>query len=595
MYARQIGTGNNYLYPVEQFSHNDMDEYVQKQYINMNLQEVLPQSFSASNFQQGVLDFIISTSNNFGIIWNRSFFRIDLELNVPNIAADLVVPENVNQNRGNIPKMKDVIAFSRYFGGNLWQSTSFSISNQTIEETTQNTPQLNVVNNRLGYSGSFLYNNKDLLYSEPDLQKRIQDVSADALDVYDRFTPIPLAMRPYFYNKTNSGDASISVTYTEPGLAKILTINSANEGGDAQTPSFPQLGLGIGSVLTRCSEGSTFTIVSFVDKRNISANVTVTGAAIGNPFGPVVFFSEIQNTGFIVTRPYDNGLALTNQCQKSILFQPPLGIFQIEEPLAGEFKVSLNPSSDAFINAVQSVSNNLVYGTDYTLAVKNVRLYCCVVRHTFSPERSLKLKLMSMKIYAKQITSSSPTFEFTVPPSTRAFSIFLQDSSVGKAGSLNLSPAEFRSKDRKAFQIKSLQTTYGSISIPATNYTTDDDQNVLIDNTKIISYVAGPVPVYLPTKNNEQMRYWDFLMTTGKLFSEGGAESFKDWSNSPIYVYDYSNSENTRATNLTLALNLAGGFTSTDNVSIYVIAHYSKVVSGTYKSNILADIAVGDI
>src|SRR6185369_2533865 len=92
MYARQLGSGqygggNNYFYPVHEFSNDEMGHNIQEQFVNPNLQEVLPQSFNADNFQQGSLDFIVDTSNNFGILWNRSFFRIDAALGIPSSAG----------------------------------------------------------------------------------------------------------------------------------------------------------------------------------------------------------------------------------------------------------------------------------------------------------------------------------------------------------------------------------------------------------------------------------------------------------------------------------------------------------------------------
>lgn len=583
MYAKQVGGANNFFYPVNQFSSSGMDGDVIGQYVNPNYQEI--QSQTAINteygkFASGPLIYNVDCSNNYGIRFATSFFRIDATLQGP---------------LGLQPTLNDQIAFSRFFGGNIFQASSVAVSNQTISQCQNYHGQINALNSRLSYSGSFLYNNSDLLYSEPDLRKRINKIASNSINNINTFLPIPYELMP-FYSNAQLGSVNavrISVAATVAGNT-VLTLIVPDLGAINEYPTMTANILGIvpGTVLYRYDANNvvnTYIVnnVNTVAGPPVSYTIDTTATTPeGAPVNNIVLYNYTTQTGFEIYRPCDISTAKTGQNNISVLFQPPQGIYSITEALCGSFTITLNPSPDYLTQGIQSMRNTLNVGTDYRLIISNVRFYANVVRMTFSPERTIKLRLIDMEMYNKAITGQNQTYQITVPPSSRAFAICFQGNNVGRNGSLILSPSEYRSIDGKTSQLISLQCTYGNISIPSTNYQTNENNNITV--------LAGKNPEYVGESiNSMRVRYFDYLASTGKIFSESGAEKFEDWIQSPFYIFDFSNSENSRSTNLDISVNFREPVTT--DTQLLCCAFYSRVCTGTYRANILSELNVGNV
>lgn len=610
MYAKQIGGSNNYFYPVGQFSSSGMDGDVIGQYVNPNYQEINSQTAintEYGKFASGPLIYNVDCSNNYGIRFATSFFRIDATLQGPGSAQ---------------PTLNDQIAFSRFFGGNIFQSSSVAISNQTISQCQNYHGQINSINSRLSYSGDYLYNNSDLLYSEPDLIKRINKIAIDGTNNINTLFTQPNKNYPYYSQLANGEGAGSSSPFE---FIRLVASDNSGAGptftttfvyGTSQTvvtdgpgllamgspgkyfPSVSPGAVGIiqGAQIYDNSNGRTLTVNSvesfttgegenIVLKYRIVCNSTGAYAQYNN----ILLYSNLRTAGTLISTAYNQGLSRTGQNSISVMFQPPLGIMALTEPLSGSFQITLNPSPDYLYQGIQSSANTLTAGTDYRLIINNVRFYANMVRMTFSPERSIKLRLMDIEMYNKPLNGQNNTYQITVPPSSRAFAICFQSNNAGRNGALSLSPSEFRSLNGLTSQLKSLQCTYGSISIPSTNYQTDENNDVTVAENKVISYTGGNEG----SVNTMVVRYFDYLATTGKIFSESAAEKFEDWIQSPIYIFDFSNSENSRSTNLDISVNFRQPLDSSTN--LLCAAFFSRVCTGTYRANILSELNIGNI
>jgi hypothetical protein len=139
--------------------------------------------------------------------------------------------------------------------------------------------------------------------------------------------------------------------------------------------------------------------------------------------------------------------------------------------------------------------------------------------------------LMEASVISKTIGDGEELRDFTVPASTRAISVFVQDQVAGS--DTRNPPTRFTvgtlNGERK---LESLQLTYANVTKPATRWSSSYDSN----------------------NNNMQQRYVDTQLESGLIDNVGGAESFQDWMDrGPLYHFSFNKDMNDRATQLQLA------------------------------------------
>ena len=610
------GGYNNWGYQTSQSSVGySSNEGKEEAYICPNFQEIIPQgSLSPSTFASGSYDYIISTGNTTGVIFNRSFFRIDLQVlgkaTGANPPAALIPPNN--------------IALAPYAAGALWSNISASISNQQIDSVSQYCSIANTLCMRLGYGANMIYDDSDLFYSEPNFYTRQSRLTDKSNFIYS-----PTNSNYYDYcviprNFPAGLVATLTYVAAVPPASAKLTI--AFTGDNLQgLASFADIGIYPGDTFYYApTNAATVPVAIYCSNITIGgdpaapmpASMDVTGAVIiaANNYttsNASALTSTNKLANFIVNRTsgiYNTTLAVPNIDQNNItlLYSPPLGLFQSSEPLCGDFRISLTPSADYATQIIQAMNNKLVPGTDYNVSVSSVKLYAYTVQYNFSPERPLVLNLLEQVVYQRTLTSAQANFEFTVPPSTRALAIFFGDNRSGKSGALSVPSSQFRTLDGLSAAINTLQVTYGSITMPIKPYiTSETNYSPSFTNTTVANY--GPqvvnsayvAPTY-PYANQQQIRYLDYVTSTGKIFTDAAAEKFQDWLASPIYYFDFNFASNSVATNVSTQVSfgtggastnppgyVSNGSTGTYNGNMYLCAFYSVVVKGQYQNNIL--------
>lgn len=618
----QQGGFNNVGYPVSQSSWGFTDGGKQDLYQQPNYVEISSQSgLNSSTFELGNYDFNVSSGNNSSIIWNRSFFKIQLQLTC----------SHSNPAVRSQPTVSEQLTFAQMAPASLFSNCSFQISNNDISKSSQFLHQATTLYTRLGYGPSILYKNSELWWTEPNFYKR-RDMIANSADgptslirwANDRYENIPdinayAIMQEGFNYPVEIVLASVYAAGPPEVATLTFTLN-------ASYPAPKRLGYtNIGDILN-ISVGDTLFYINAgaVTAGNIvvtaiTGALTITGtpsgvffqANIANaPISSASITNNINNIAakwYIVRRGQSNPFLYgcrSNQHSRAMLYQPPLGIFGCADPLSGEFKVTLKPNTNYKTAAIQCMYNTLPLNS-FDLMVTDIKLYCYTVKHNVSPERPLLLKLMELDISQQTITAASSTLNFTVPVSTRSIAVFLTDSRSGLNGGLSVPQCEFRTLDSIQPSLQRLQVNYGGIQLPTsfiqtekseystsfnlyntTNFSADvtslsvDVNNIYPNNTYSTNY-----------KDTSQYRYIDYLISTGKIFSDG-AESYKHFANSPIYFFDFNSSIDTNSSVCRIQYAFSDipglGTNNTYYGNLCVASFYSTVVKGEYKSNILS-------
>jgi len=186
----------------------------------------------------------------------------------------------------------------------------------------------------------------------------------------------------------------------------------------------------------------------------------------------------------------------------------------------------------------------------------------------------------------KQLTSSSSTIDFTVPPSSNQLCVFVQDSGAGTSTKIPLS--RFKSRQyspagslqylnqfgpwTRTFdeKLKNLQITFSGQTKPQTN----------IENTQNFS-------VQDATSNTMLQRY----LMTNQMAGRYDQEQYYDFVNmGPYYLFDYTRDAKMLGTYVSCKLSFNGnlptvGSVANDtgsNINLYVCAIYKRDVAISY-------------
>ena len=243
------------------------------------------------------------------------------------------------------------------------------------------------------------------------------------------------------------------------------------------------------------------------------------------------------------------------------MYKPPIGIMSHNKPMAsGDFRFQFNPNSNYKHACVQSKFAAKTPGTDYVLQITSMELYICTEMMDVSPSGVTQLKLTEHQVQSKPLQGvGDSNFDFTIQPSTKAISVFVQS---GAAGSNTLCPpslfAAATSVGDDTFyaqnSLRSLQLSYASITKPPTRWTSE----------------------FSETQRKMQQRYLDTQIESGQAFSSGGCETLQQWLDGGVLLhYSWVRDASDRATQLQLQCDFSN---VEPGSNLFVVSHYTKEV-----------------
>jgi hypothetical protein len=246
--------------------------------------------------------------------------------------------------------------------------------------------------------------------------------------------------------------------------------------------------------------------------------------------------------------------------QRNFIWQPSLGIFDYSLPMgAGEYEFQLNPAGDFATACVDSgTALNENNAANITVEVQDVRFYACMCRVNLDSSGKEEIHLMEMEVMNANIAIAANTNinqEFTVPSSTRAVTMFIQDQNAGKETSCPAS--RFTNKapyQLDALNLRDYQIEYANMTKPV----------IRVDS----QYVAGSNPMY--------QRYISTALESGQFFQLTGCETFEEWvERGPIFHETFIKS----ADNLSTRLHVVATYGAINaTCRLFMVAHYSRTI-----------------
>ena len=482
----------------------------------LQFREISPQkSVRDDNFPQGVIDFNFSTGSPTCWIPAKSYFR--LELNITGLAG------------ANQPTRSEQLALADSCPSTLFDNIYFKASGQDVSSCVNYVPQAQALKNRLSKTGAWMNSIGKSAYGiESSFQKRVDQVCVKPvvqLDVSNRANP-------------NAG----TVAYTTATGAVV----------------------GVNTEFTRFKVGDTLYIVAqaYIIRSITTDLAMVVQSGLGGNVAPTA-------NAYVVASQTETPSA--NRSTIFVCWTPCIGIFDHGEPLgAGDWRLSLNPNSNYKLAGVESTQGlynaPIAAPANFNLLVKDLKFYCCTIKESI-PQGISTLYLMEPMVQSKPISGAGVAqYEFTVPSSTKALTVFIQS---GRAGSNPLCPpskftclADGVVASGSERLLRSLQITFANTTKPSTRWGS--------------AYTLDGVA---PTINELQQRYNDSLSESGLLQSSGGAESLDEWLlRGCYYHYSFNRDASDKSTQVQVSLDFAAAETG---ANVFLVCWFSRAIELT--------------
>jgi hypothetical protein len=195
--------------------------------------------------------------------------------------------------------------------------------------------------------------------------------------------------------------------------------------------------------------------------------------------------------------------------------------------------------------------------------VKNVIFYASLVKMSI-PDSVQELHLREYQVQSRQMTAANLNLSFSVPASTVALHLFLQEGTAGSSAAAP--PSNFRCNDGSDLNLQVLQVTFDNLTLPQTRWKT--------------AFTLGEAGSAGRNQSLLQQMYWQGLVARQSESNPGGSETYNQWlDRGPLYSFYFSRDAASRSTDVQvqIAYNPApGGVAFATTSRLFLIAEHTR-------------------
>jgi hypothetical protein len=390
--------------------------------------QITPDRTVASNFRNGSIVYRWTVSGNSWWIPNKSF--LSLRSKLYRTASDQ-------------PSLSDDIAPSVDFMACLFSSMEMRLNDQPLSRVNSFLPQISALKTRLTKSKAWRDSvGKSTNFWETDFERRRASIVSNVLVDEDEIVEHKIAL--------TGTSIAISTTGVLTGSLAIV-----NAGVVTSVATALNTELVVGDNI----------VVDGVKYQVITAATDATGTTSVVEPQPTDAVTANANFYKIITRRPTTGRQRANIVET--VFQPPLGVFDLSTPLPpGNYSFHAMPDQSNYNKACFESKLGDITGQD--MIVEDMYFNAFIVDGENAPDDyEYFLDLNEIAIQPKALTASSGTqvLDFSVPPTTYAISVAVQEK---KAGShTQYSPTKFVLEDNKQNTLTQMRVTYAGQTQPS--------------------------------------------------------------------------------------------------------------------------------
>ena len=503
------------------------------------------------NFSNGPIE--LKWDNNSTQWWvpSRSYCRIRCQLSRED-GAHLVLADGISPNMS--------------LAANLFASMELKFNGKIVSRIGDYVPQVDALENRLVKSDAWLKSvGASVNFWNEDFTSRILDVSSDGSDEVK--------------SEVETARLALGVGATQQ-LAIAVDTGVVTQSVDTAVP-FTDLFVAGDSIRITTPKGPTLYQIVSVQANTMQLDDVKTLAVAA----AVYPWSRVRMN---VSKP--------DKSRKLISFElcwvPPLSLMKIQHAIpAGKFELRLVPQPKAVIQkyciesllgAGDKIPNTGTLGvpsagSEFKFQVVDFYYYLNKVEGPRVTDATYLIDLESTSCQSKTVkTKSFQQNTFNVSGSTYALTVAFQDNRAGQDS--QISSSKFKSYDAGVTQSEELKVERFYIKYAGVQKPSPDGDPL---------FVVGETDYTLE-------RYMENIISTGGMFSEGGAESHQSYLDRGMYYYfDWPRDGSDRSTDV-LVKQQFNGSTDIDNMNVLLFSHIKQVARVTIQNGELIDMVLED-
>ena len=512
---------------------------------NLKYDQIVPtRDISGGQFSGGPIVFRFENSGEKWWLPSKSYIRMRCKLTKADGTTPLTVSDDIAPNFG--------------LASNLFQSMDFQVANKVISRTTDYVAQVDALKKRLHKSKGWMDSiGASTNFWESDFKTRQAQVCSDGHHIrhvteVDSFSD-SIKDREELGFDAPAAATSNQVSYN-PVTGQVFFLKN----GGADLPDIEAI-YPAGSYFI-CFSGSNMlkgVPVQVLKSSNTTPQLTVTPFSLGS--------APDEGTSDCVWGRTNPSLGSDQARQVSefeIVFQPPMGVFDLKEALpCGQYQMTLNPqvASEVLKRSIES-SLTTKTAADFSFEVTSMNFYCATLEGPRIQNLSYLLDMKHCRAQAVDIDNSAfGQKNLDVSPSTQQVSIAYQDLRAGsdtrisssklRSYNANVSAPVENSLNRWFFQ-------YAGVSRPSPDY-----------DGELSSGKDFTVQKYVDTQLNSQA-YYDV----------GGTETIDEFhENGSYYHYQTPKDGSDKSTRLTVSQQFSASTNDIKNTRLLVFDHSSQV------------------
>lgn len=450
--------------------------------------------------------------------------------------------------------------------GNLYKAGEMKINNSIVSSIPEGMAQIDAVVNRQRKSKAYLDGvGASTNWWQPRLSERIAEVSSDGTTLVEGPAVSTQTGRAALgFDAAGAANRNTAAYDQNTGIITFAQNNGAALPANVRDlfpPGSYFMYTGGTSVAT--SSGVAMKVITGVNgapggsPTSIVVEPLLAQAEDGNPAAAADFVRVDISDG----RP-----ASRRAGGFELIWQPPLSLFSYPGALPnGRYDMVLTPEAinQIQIVAIESLADESA-GANYRFNIVDAFMYICTVTGPNVMEQDFVIDHEAIDMQLDNTKYAAGAFvskQFSVSPSTYQLSVGFQDGDAGGNTTL-YSESKFKVRNNYDLGLSRFHIQYSGAVLPSPDY----------DG----SYKNGAGPLAFSDFTTQM--YYESIMYGGAFFSEGSAESLRDWQErGPLYTFKWPKPAGDKSTRVQVYYQFPGAVANDASLKTLLFSHSRKV------------------
>ncbi len=411
--------------------------------------EIQPERGIQSNFASGQINYKWETSPNTAWVPSQSYLKIKI---------------NLKTNAGDALEYSDDVALNMMACDQLFQQINMRVNGVLVSELNDYVATVAALKCRLAHDmnrrQSLL---SDINYTKIDMKDRQAQVASNGVQNKDCVWDKGSILAANAASGATLTFMDLATPHRVEFIAATDRVVFSRNNSDESVPDMSKyFSVGDYIYLNDGAEIAT-TIVGY--HTTVSHNDSLEVAVVNNNVGAANLVAQVRiHDRYFVDKKYSKSV---QNDQFELIWTPPLGFFDIDTEVSGQFQLELTPNPNGVWQryAIESSKRNRIPDDDYKIEITEANFYLWQHVHPQPINDTQTFIYSDIRCTSQNLTTKSLTSKgFQIHPNNHSLTVAWQDSAAGD--DTRYSRAKFKIAHDQELLIKKFYIQMDGITLP---------------------------------------------------------------------------------------------------------------------------------